>query len=520
MIMLWKCSFNYNEEPPAILCFKQSKALKRGDMPSPIRVTLFHTNDMHARLEAMSRLSTYAKKLRQELEKQGHVVFMLDAGDAADRQVRFCGVTKGRVFPKIIKAMGYDLQTLGNAISVTYGPQAATQAASRAEYPVLAANFFDGETPIVPGFQPVGTFELPNGLKLGVIGLTVHAPDIYKLFALDIPDYRQVARYWFEKFQAEGIHSVAALTHLGMREDRKLAEALPELDVIMGGHSHTLLPEGETVGNVLIAQTGCYAKHLGRVDLLIDPETGRVLEKRACLLEVPEDTPPDPAVEAAIRAAEQEAADFMARPVAELQSALELDHFSECSVGNVAADALRERMEAELAILTGGLFHNGLPAGMINLGDLDACTFSTANPELAELRGEQILAGLERGLAPEFIQKRIHTFRGSPIGLPSVSGMTIHYDPAAPAGERLKQVWINGHLLEEKRVYRVALTDAEVAFSGSEYGYFFVEEEQMVKTEVPTIVREVLEDYLKRHEPVGKPTMGRWIFLNSLKMIE
>ena len=104
-----------------------------------IRLTILHTNDMHSHLEAMARLSGYARAVRRQLEAEGRRVLFFDAGDAADRRVQFTGVTKGRAFPRILAAMGCDLQALGNAIGVTYGPQAAGEMARRSDFPVLAA---------------------------------------------------------------------------------------------------------------------------------------------------------------------------------------------------------------------------------------------------------------------------------------------------------------------------------------------------------------------------------------------
>jgi len=481
-------------------------------MSSPtLEITLLHTNDMHGHLEAMSRLSSFARQLRAQLESEGRRVFFVDAGDAADRRLRFCGVTKGAAFPPILQAMSYDLQTLGNALSITYGPQAAAQmAAAAGKLPILAANLFDAQSPSTAVFRPTLEFPLSADVRLAIVGLTVHSPDLYRLFGLEVPDFRQSAQRWLDELRQNGRGPCIAVTHLGLRQDHQLAEACPEFDVIIGGHSHDLLPDGEWHGNVLIAQAGNYAGWLGRVDLSIDPQSGAVLARSACVLPIPADAPLDPAVEAAIQIAEQLAAQAMAQPVAELQQALGLDYFAECGIADLAADALRQRMQAEAALLTSGLFTAGLPAGTVTLGDLDAASFSTANPQLSLVRGEQIVAALERGLEPERSQARLKIFRGAPTGIPVFSGMTVSYNPAAPAGQRVCQVQIGGQPLQNERLYRLAHTDAEVLENGAEFGYLILEEGQLLHTEVPTIVREFVADYLKEHSPVPPPSNGRW----------
>jgi 2',3'-cyclic-nucleotide 2'-phosphodiesterase (5'-nucleotidase family) len=477
-------------------------------MPDPIKVTILHTNDMHGRLKPMSRLSTYASKLKVDLRAQGHHVFFMDAGDAADRRLGFCGVTKGEAFIPLLNAMRYDVQALGNALSLTYGPRAISAYAERAEFPVLAANVHNADGKLLPGLSDQVLFSLENGRKLGVIGLTVaDFAFIYDLFGLTLLDMVPLVRVKADALCEAGADVVVMLSHIGIKKDRELAAALPELDVIIGGHSHTTLPHGEEINGVLIAQTGQYAEYLGRVDLTLDADTGRVLARSAELLKIPKDMDVDPAVQAAIAAAEVEAQTYRSRPLGELLTAFEMDHFAECSMGNWAADVLRERMGAEVGMVSSGLLHDGLDAGVVTLGALDAACFTTANPQLSLVRGVQLRDALERGLDPERSHNYYSSNRGTPVGLPQISGLQVGFDDEAPAGERVKLVLVNHQILEEDREYRVAHTDAEAS---PESGYLQIDPSQTIKTEVPTILREALEDDLKRRSPLPLPEKGRW----------
>jgi 5'-nucleotidase len=473
-------------------------------------VTILHTNDMHSQLEAMSRLSAFSRDLKQDLEAQGRRVFFFDAGDAADRRERFCSITKGAAFPRILQAMRYDLQTLGNAISVTYGPQAAIQMAQRYDFPVLAANYQGAGGRLVSGFKATCSFPLAGAARMGVIGLTPDMPDISKLFGLNITDFISVTRQCLQNLQGEGIGPIVVLSHLGLENDRILAQNLPELDVIIGGHSHSTLPDGELLNGVLVAQAGDYGRFLGRVDLLVDAQDGAVLEKSATLLEIPEATPSDPAFEQAVEEARQEAAQYLAQPIGELQVALDLDYQAECAMGDLAADAIRQRMQAEACFLTGGLFHAGLSAGQVTLGDLDAACFSTANPQLSQVRGSQIRAALELALHPERIATEAKVFRGAPIGMPAVSGLQIVFDPRANHGARLRSVLVGDEPLEENRLYRLAHTDAEVLTKTFPFGMIALEPGQLLQVEVPTILPEAIADYLRAYSPVPQPAGGRW----------
>ena len=462
---------------------------------------------MHARLEAMARLSSFARRIRREADTQGRQVLFWDAGDAVDRRSRLCSITKGASFYSILNAMGYNLQTMGNAISLPYGPQAMANVSKRAAFPILAANCRDGRSPLPEGLKETVIIPLPHGLQMGVIGLTAPWGGLYEIFGLHFPDTYTLVRELIKDLKSQNAAVIALLSHLGLDEDRRLAKTVQGIDFIIGGHTHDLLPEGETVNGVHIAHAGEFAEALGRIDLDIDPKDGRIIELKSRVFEISEDEEPDPAVVEAIANVEDEINQRMSQPIGTLEESLDLYHFQECDIGNLTADILCMRMEAEAAVISSGLFHTGLPSGTVTLGDLDACCFSSANPCLTSIRGSQIINALEKGLDPTISHHIHHGFRGTPIGIPQVSGMTIHFNSDAEVGNRVKHVLIQGVPLSPNRIYRIAHTDAETI---SEYGYFQLEKDQQSKQEVPTIVREAIADYFGQHKSVRRPIRGRW----------
>jgi 2',3'-cyclic-nucleotide 2'-phosphodiesterase (5'-nucleotidase family) len=298
------------------------------------------------------------------------------------------------------------------------------------------------------------------------------------------------------------------LSHLGLEDDRRLADEVGGIDVIIGAHSHDRLPTGELRSNVLIAQAGQYAEAVGVISLNIDRDSGKIVSRNAAVLDVPSDTPADQAVLASIAAAEEEVKEILAQPVGELAGPLDQNFFRECDIGNLAADALRARMKAEIAIVSSGLFHRPLDGGILTLGQLDAACFSTANPWLSEVRGDQILAALDRGLDPSCSENVPHSFRGAPVGIPQISGLQVYYDHSAVEAPRIRRVLVHGQSLDLKRRYRLAHTDAE-AMAG--IGYLNLESGQIIEQEVPTILREVIADYLQTHVPTPAPPRGRWV---------
>ncbi len=476
-----------------------------------MRLAIFHTNDMHGRLTAMCRLSTFSRRVRRAAEAHDCNVFFWDAGDAADRRVPICSATKGSAFSSILNEMGYTLQAMGNDIAVTYGPQAIAAVAARAAFPFLAANFRDGQGPLVEGVRESVLIPVTPTVKLGILGLTAPIGNLYEGFGLHMPDFCQVAEALITAMLAQGATVIVVLSHLGLRDDKVLAQSVPGIDLIIGAHSHDRLPTGEVVNGILIAQAGEFAEALGRIDLVVDDTTGKVLERSAILLDVPEDEPPDPAVFEAIQVAERDVEVLMQRPIGTLQSALNLDYFHECDLGNYVADILRGRMNAEIAIVASGQFFQGLPQDTVTFGQLNASSSSTANPGLTELSGAEILKAIERGLDPAIAEAKPGSLRGSPLGLPQISGMTIRYYPNAPVGQRVRHILVNGEPLNLVRLYRVAHTDVEVSDAPMFETYVMLCDGRKTQFEMPTILREVIEEHLSQHSPVALPTRGRWL---------
>ena len=117
-----------------------------------------------------------------------------------------------------------------------------------------------------------------------------------KLEGLDQRRTETVARYPPEVRASADV--VSHFLHMGFEEDRKLARDLPGIDVIVGGHSHTRLPEGHREGDTLIVQAGSLSKFMGRATLHIDPITRRIIHSEARVIPVlVEELSPDPEVE-------------------------------------------------------------------------------------------------------------------------------------------------------------------------------------------------------------------------------
>lgn len=241
-------------------------------MTRPAAVHILHTNDFHNHLSpAQAQCIARAKS---ELEN----VLLLDAGDAVS--AGNIGVRPGgEPILTLMSEAGYDAMTLGNR-EFHVADTLLRAKIGRAAFPILCANMRwkedAGEAlPVTPSLLKT----LPNGLRVAVFGLTV--PMVTARMAA-----RALSAYLFEdpieaaRRQIAALRSQAdllvALTHIGIREDERLAAACPELSLIIGGHSHVALTAPEVVAGVPIVQAGWFGHYLGRVTLDIGAD-GQVL---------------------------------------------------------------------------------------------------------------------------------------------------------------------------------------------------------------------------------------------------
>ena len=459
------------------------------------RMIFLHTNDMHARVEGMARVATLVEQVRRE--NPDTPVLYFDLGDSEDTVNRLSNLTKGVAMHRLLSIAGCDASAVGNAAILRYGYQVLAEEAQAANYPLLLANLRLPDGSPIPGTTPTTLLDV-GGVRLGLIGVTANIGNQYeKWFGLQVLPVVPLIRELSAALRQQGADAVVLLSHLGHalnpefhvdEADRAIAAELQqELTLILGAHSHHLLPEGEWVGDVLIAQAGEYAQHLGRVDLLWDG--ARMRAERATVLPVA-DVPQSPRILAEAEVIEGEVERFLQVVIGELAQPLDFAADRECGVGNLMADMLRERMRAEVGVVAvGQAFSGPLPAGPLHRVTLwDACS-SPANSGVTMMTGAQLTALVARGLDAEFAKDSPRAMRGQPRGLFHLSGASV----------REGRLFVGGAPVEPERLYRVAGSDWELDTYG---GYADASWNLEITYDVPVILREALEDYFAAHRPV------------------
>lgn len=225
------------------------------------RFTVLHTNDYHNYL--LPQAAEKLKALRAELGSDG---LLLDAGDAiSSGNVTF--KPGGEPILDTMSDIGYDTMTVGNR-EFHFSSIGFRAKVSRAKFPVLCANVRAKGTDPLP-VVPSANFEV-HGVKITVFGITV--PMITERMlsrhasAWVFDDPIKVAQTLVPQLRS-GCNFLVCLSHIGLAKDHQLVHAVPGIDLLVGGHTHVVLPTGETVENTLIVQGGSHGRFLGRVQV-------------------------------------------------------------------------------------------------------------------------------------------------------------------------------------------------------------------------------------------------------------
>lgn len=257
-------------------------------------ITILHTNDVHSHIEpfavdhsdfpgqgGIARRYNLISKIRQENPN----TLLLDAGDIFQGTPYF-NFYGGELEFKLMSKMGYDAATIGNH-DFDNGIDGLLAQLPHAEFPFITSNYDFSNTLLEGRTQPFKTFE-KEGIKIGVFGLGIRLEGLVgkkHYLETEYLDPVEVALDTVKVLkQEENCDLVICLSHLGYQyrdekvSDLKLAAATQDIDLIIGGHTHTFLPEPTVVQNragkdVLVNQVGWAGLVLGRVDFYLEEKS-------------------------------------------------------------------------------------------------------------------------------------------------------------------------------------------------------------------------------------------------------
>ncbi|MGE0495798.1 MAG: bifunctional UDP-sugar hydrolase/5'-nucleotidase [Vulcanimicrobiota bacterium] len=408
------------------------------------RVFILHTNDLHGYLEPAeeggeARIATLVRAMRAAFPGQ---VILLDAGDLA-QGTPLSGLFFGEPVAKTLDLLDYDAICIGNH-EFDWGSERMTAMLEGAHQPVVCANLVKTD-----GTRPYPPYEIVTrtGVRVAVVGLiTPDTPNVsspggttgYKFLDPSI-SLRALLPELEDKADL-----IVALTHLGVEADKQLAKDVPEVDLIVGGHSHTPLFHPVYEGQVPIVQAGSYARYLGVLELEVDVPARKISQFDYHLLQLDDSVAPDPAVMALLQPYKVDVEQRMAEEVGKLTQTVtkEADENNyDSRLGNLICDVFLASTGADLALYNrGGIRANSLEAGPITLGDLYKLLPFNDPIVVLEVPGRELAAILLQGAEQA-----------------KLSGAGVNAVIAVNSGE-VRSLTVGGQPVLPEKTYKLAVT--------------------------------------------------------------
>ncbi|MEY8801738.1 bifunctional UDP-sugar hydrolase/5'-nucleotidase [Leisingera sp. XS_AS12] len=442
-------------------------ALTAGAAAAEFKLTILHTNDIHSRIESINkydstcgaedeaegkcfggvaRIMTKVTERRAALEGQN--VLLLDAGDPFQGSL-FYTTYKGAAEAEFMEAIGYDAMAVGNH-EFDDGPAGLEKFVDAVSFPVISGNLDLTSEPALKGKVGNHVVLEVGGEKIGIISalatdtVETSSPGPNVVFQDEIESLQaDVAA-----LEAEGVNKIIALTHVGLPKDLEIAEKVAGIDVVVGGHSHTLLsntsdkaagPYPTMAGDVPVVQAYAYSKYLGELTVTFD-DAGNVTaaEGEPILL----DASVTPDADIAARVAEMGAPieEMKTRVVAETTEAVEGSREAcrsgECAMGNLVADAMLARVKDQgvtIAFQNGGGLRASIDQGEVTMGEVLSVLPFQNTLSTFQVTGQTLIDALENGVS------QIEDGAGR---FPQVAGMKFAFDASKEAGARVSDVMV------------------------------------------------------------------------------
>lgn len=368
-----------------------------------VDLVVLHVNDTHGRLApydlngksvgGIGRLSALVKQVRKESSNN---VLLLHAGDMFSRgnpEVIYSG---GQVNVLAFEKMGFDAMTPGNG-EFYFGIENLQRQIARVSTPFVHANvtYKHHNGSILPPY----VIKEIQGVKVGILGLGLIRPWHQSSQMLILNDPVETAKKYVPELRPK-VDFLIALTHIGAKNDSLLAAAVPELDLIVGGDSHTRLDKPSRIartngnGRVPMVQARHYFQFLGRVDVKLKKDRGKyqVLRVDGKLLPIDERIESDAQMVAFVAGFSKPLNEVICRTEREIPNSRD----ERSALGDLVGEAVLHQTGADMVILTRNANTHGFAAGDIRLRDIYRIRQYRAPVMFARLSLDQIKTVLAR----------------------------------------------------------------------------------------------------------------------------
>ncbi|MDR3569071.1 MAG: bifunctional UDP-sugar hydrolase/5'-nucleotidase [Syntrophobacteraceae bacterium] len=476
-----------------------------------VSLTILHVNDTHGHIVPFSpfvgKILDHGRKvggaaylatmIETQRAKNPQGTILLSAGDM------FQGTPESNVFhgKPVVEIMNYlhfDAMALGNH-EFDWGQGVLHSIISWASFPVISANITTPEGGPIEGVKPYIILQR-KGVRIAVIGLTTpttrYTTKPENVADLTFSSPSSVMPSLIREVRAKGASIVIALTHLGLNSDEQLAGQVRGIDLIVGGHSHTVVMDPVVESGTVIVQAGSYGRYLGVMKISFDPETKKILtftRQNELVAVSPQAAPPDPEVARIVDKYEAKIQAEFSKTIGTAAVDLRRDSAEESNLGDLIADAMRDASGAQIAFENNGGIRDNIPAGPITLNEVFTTLPFDDNIVSMTLSGKQVREAIERSAAYGRISLQ-------------VSGIQIVFDLSKPPGERAVSIKVGGKPLDEGATYRVATNDF-LASGGDRFEVF----KQGRDISTGQSLRDAVAQYIGNNSPVKTGGAGRII---------
>ncbi|EJC81257.1 5'-nucleotidase/2',3'-cyclic phosphodiesterase-like hydrolase [Rhizobium leguminosarum bv. trifolii WSM2297] len=514
-------------------------ALSAGAAFADYELNILHINDFHSRIESINkfdstcsaeeegknecfggaaRLKTAIDQRRQALS--GKNVLLLNAGDNFQGSL-FYTTYKGAAEAEFLNLMKFDAMTVGNHEFDDSEDGLATFL-DKVQFPVVTANVkATAASKLGDRIKPSLVLNV-GGQKIGIVGaVTNDTPELSSPGPnVTISDDVQTITSAVQDLKSQGVNKIIALTHVGYPRDLAFIAKIPDVDVVVGGHSHSLLsntdPKAEgpyptMVDNpggykVPVVQAASYSKYLGDVVVNFD-DNGVVKDAKGDPILIDSTFTPDPAVVARIAELAKPIEELRKKVIGSSETPIEGDRkvcrVKECSMGNLVADAMLDRTKNQgvtIAVQNGGGLRASIDGGEVTQGEVITVLPFQNTLATFEATGADVIKALENGVSQ--IDQGAGRF-------PQVAGLKFSFDQSKPVGSRVSDVQVkegdNFAPIDQAKTYKVATNN--FMRSGGD-GYVIFKDGKNAYDFGPDLA-DVTAEYLAAHSPYKPYTDGR-----------
>ena len=482
------------------------------------KFTILHSNDMHGDFLAeiqgaegkliggLALLSGYINRVRREEENVLYVI----SGDMVQGSI-IDAEYKGLSTMQIMNYLAPDVVTLGNH-EFDYGVPQLLLLEKLANFPIVNANLY-----IEPYnkrlMKPCHIITLA-GFDILFIGIItsniVHElgrdPLISKLFTLR--DAATEIGKIINAYKSEDIDLTVLLTHIGFDADLQLATLLKSewgVDMIIGGHSHTILDDPARANGILIAQAGVGTDQVGRFDIIVDDDSNSVVDWQWQLVPITSEiAEPDEGLQEYIQSfltdIPPERRDLLCKFAEKLVHPVRVE---ETPLGNLVADALADMTHADLVLIGSGAIRMKELGPRVTQSDFNACFPFEESLERLVLSGSQLKHIFAHTMRPENRTGQGECFQVN-------RGVCAVYNEV---GRQLESLTLNGQPIDDGRTCSVCLS---IFHKRNPQRFLDLSAEEISQFGEPitvsTSIRDMLQEYFRSNQNLSRRVEGRLMY--------